>query len=189
MNAHKTSPTVPAVNVTDAREARSKFWIAAYSRPRSEKKVAKQLSELGLEIYLPIQKQIRQWSDRKKLVEVVVIPMVVFIFLEEKDIETIKKNALIIRVLSLPGDKKGYKIPSPQIEKLKYILGQTEMPVEFDTTAFAINQNVRIIRGHFIGMIGEIRHSTPDSAEVILGIDGLGGAKLNIKKSDLEILS
>ena len=53
-------------NGADDREAYQKNWVAVYTRPRSEKKAAEELNKAGIEVYLPIQKQIRQWSDRKK---------------------------------------------------------------------------------------------------------------------------
>ena len=47
---------VSPANGTDDREACSKFWIAAYTRPHIEKKVATELSKSGIETYVPIQK-------------------------------------------------------------------------------------------------------------------------------------
>ena len=44
-------------------------WYAIYTRPRAEKQVYQRLTESGIETYLPMQKTIRQWSDRKKIVE------------------------------------------------------------------------------------------------------------------------
>lgn len=70
---------VSPANGTDDREACSKFWIAAYTRPRSEKKVATELSKSGIETYVPIQKQLRIWSDRKNKIEMAVIPMIIFV--------------------------------------------------------------------------------------------------------------
>jgi hypothetical protein len=47
-----------------------KHWLVIYTKPRAEKKVNERLLEEGFETYLPLQKVIRQWSDRKKKVEV-----------------------------------------------------------------------------------------------------------------------
>ena len=99
----KESRDVSSVNGTDDREARPKSWIALYTRPRSEKKVRAYLDSIGVENYLPVQHQIRQWSDRKKLVEVVVIPMVIFVLIDKSEISSIISNPLIIKPLSLPG--------------------------------------------------------------------------------------
>lgn len=55
MTTFHESRGVTPVNGTDDHEAHSKIWIAVYTRPRSEKKVANELSKSGIETYLPIQ--------------------------------------------------------------------------------------------------------------------------------------
>ena len=86
-------------NGTDDREARSKFWVAAYTRPKSEKKAALELAKAGIETYVPVQTQMKQWSDRKKKVDVVVIPMVLFANIAPENVLDIKKHPLIINLL------------------------------------------------------------------------------------------
>ena len=44
-------------------------WYAVYTRPRFEKQVGQRLLEDGIEAYVPLIKTMRQWSDRKKVVE------------------------------------------------------------------------------------------------------------------------
>lgn len=61
-----------------------KNWYVIYTKPRSEKKTAELLEREGFEVYCPVQKQLRQWSDRKKWVDMVVIPSYVFVKCEEK---------------------------------------------------------------------------------------------------------
>ena len=63
----------------DGREALSKRWVAALVQVRNEKAVGKKLTDLKIENYVATQWEIHQWSDRKKKVEQVVIPMIVFI--------------------------------------------------------------------------------------------------------------
>jgi transcription antitermination factor NusG len=43
-------------------------WYAVYTKPRWEKKIAATLSEKGIENYCPLNKVLKQWSDRKKLI-------------------------------------------------------------------------------------------------------------------------
>jgi len=54
--------------------------MALYTRPRHEKRVAEQLSENGVEHYLPLVRTQRQWSDRKKWVEEPLFRSYVFVF-------------------------------------------------------------------------------------------------------------
>lgn len=177
---------VSPANGTDDREARSKFWIAAYTRPRSEKKVATELSKSGIETYVPIQKQLRIWSDRKKFIDVPVIPMILFAKISEEDIQIIREHSLIIRIISQPGIKVPAHIPTDQINKLKYMLGQSEIPVSFENGHFKSDDIVTIVRGSLIGLIGQVKDVNDDMTEVWVSIDLLGGAIIKIKGTELE---
>ena len=59
-------------------QAPTKYWIAALVKMNTEKKVSAKLTQLGYHNYVPTQTEIRQWSDRKKKIDKVVIPMIVF---------------------------------------------------------------------------------------------------------------
>lgn len=54
------------VNGTNDREAYPKRWVAALVQMNCERKVASKLDKLGITNYVPIQKEVHQWSDRKK---------------------------------------------------------------------------------------------------------------------------
>ena len=79
----KTIVIDSVVNGTTDREARPKRWIAAIVQMCTEKKVSEKLNNLKIENYVPTQLEIHQWSDRKKKVERIVIPMIVFVFTDE----------------------------------------------------------------------------------------------------------
>ncbi len=185
--AENTNPKFDSsVNGTDDREARSKFWIAAYTRPRSEKKAAAELNRLGIDIYVPIQKQLRVWSDRKKWVDVPVIPMVIFAKVTEEDVHAVIIHSLIIRIISQPGKKEPAHIPSNQIENLKFMLGQSDTPVSFEQGQFATDDVVQVIRGNLKGLIGQVREVKDNMTEIWMSIDMLGGAVMKIRSSELE---
>ena len=178
-----------SVNGTDDREACTKSWIALYTRPRSEKKVRDYLNSIGIENYLPVQYQLRQWSDRKKLVEVVVIPMVIFVTIERPETFNIPSNPLILRpVYQMGRDKKPALIPDSQIAQLKFILGQSDYPVTFDSTIFKVNDKVRVVRGPLMGLTGEIVDCDDKYLELAVPIGIRGAARLNIEKINVEVL-
>ncbi|MFD2516581.1 UpxY family transcription antiterminator [Salinimicrobium flavum] len=60
-------------------------WYVLYTKPRWEKKVAKELEEQGIETYCPMITEVRQWSDRKKKVTSPLFKSYVFVHLTEKD--------------------------------------------------------------------------------------------------------
>ena len=60
-------------------------WYALYTKPRNEKKVAKNLVSIGLEAYCPMVSVLKQWSDRKKTTQQPLLNSFVFVRLDEKD--------------------------------------------------------------------------------------------------------
>lgn len=73
-------------------------WYAFYVRMHHEKKTAEKLGMSGITHFLPIQEVVRQWSDRKKKIQQVVIPMLIFIRTDEK-----QRVELLQRMPSLTG--------------------------------------------------------------------------------------
>lgn len=58
-------------------------WYLIYTRPLREKKVADQLLNENIEAYLPTIRTLRQWKDRKKIIEVPLFPSYIFVFLQK----------------------------------------------------------------------------------------------------------
>ncbi len=66
-------------------------WFAFYTKPRWEKKVAGLLSARGIINYCPLNKVVRQWSDRKKVVLEPVFKSYVFVKIEDDKKWEVKK--------------------------------------------------------------------------------------------------
>ena len=60
-------------------------WYVVYTRPRWEKKISTLLDNRGIENYLPLNKVVKQWSDRKKIVQEPLFKGYVFIKIAEKE--------------------------------------------------------------------------------------------------------
>ncbi len=72
----KTSPSVaPSGQQMPAPGTR---WLAIYTKPRFEQRVANYCSERGCRIFLPTYQSWRQWSDRRKLLRLPLFPSYVF---------------------------------------------------------------------------------------------------------------
>lgn len=178
---------ISAVDVTDDREAYPRYWVAALVQVRSEKSVGQKLQDLGFENYVPTQTEIHQWSDRKKKVERVVIPMIVFIHIPENAIKEITNYPFIHKLLTAPGQRTPAIIPDAQIENLKFMLKQTEAQVEIKDRVFKTGDRVRIIRGPLKDLEGELCKVESDRPMVAVQVDCLGYACINIDKDDLVI--
>lgn len=71
-----------------------KKWLVFYTKARSEKKAFSYLQKFGFEAYLPLHMVLRQWSDRRKKVEVPLFNS--YIFVKEHE-------SRIANVLKVPG--------------------------------------------------------------------------------------
>ena len=74
-------------------------WYVIYTKPKWEKKVADKLAQAGIECYCPLITQIKQWSDRKKKVEVPLFNSYVFVQLPEADRNTVFAVPGVVRYL------------------------------------------------------------------------------------------
>jgi transcription antitermination factor NusG len=175
-----------SVNGTDERVAHPKYWVAALVQVHTEKSVSKKLNTLGIANYVPIQSEIHQWSDRRKKVERVVIPMIVFIHAEKDEIKKLVYHSFIHKLLTYPGQKTPAIIPDSQIENLKFMLGQSESKVEMRDKIFKTGDHVRIARGPLKGMEGELCRVDAGKTMVSVQIDCLGYACVSVEMGELE---
>ena len=187
----KDSTTSPKsiVDGTTDRVAHPKRWIAALVQMCTERKVGERLDKLEVENYVPTQTEIHQWSDRKKKVERIVIPMIVFIHTDEMTERRLRMQTFIRKILSYPGQWKAAVIPDNQIQRLKFMLKHAESQVELMESYLQVGETVRVARGPLQGLEGEICQVQSGKPMIAIRIDGLGYACVNIDKSDIEIIS
>ncbi|MEX6689924.1 UpxY family transcription antiterminator [Danxiaibacter flavus] len=57
-------------------------WYVIYTRPRHEKKLASELTEMTITSFLPTIKSLRTWNDRKKFVDSPLFPSYIFVYLK-----------------------------------------------------------------------------------------------------------
>ena len=176
------------VPVTTDREAHPKRWVAALVQMCMEKKVGERLTKLGIENYVPTQTEIRQWSDRKKKVERVVIPMVVFVHTDEKTERSLRMHSFIRKILTYPGQTNAAVIPDDQIDRLKFMLRQSDSPVEMMEQRLQVGDKVQIVRGALQGLEGEL-YKNVDKSMVAIHIEALGYACVSVSVEDIEIIN
>ena len=185
-NLNKISRT--AVDGTDDREAHPKHWVAALVQVRSEKAVGRKLQSLNIENYVPTQWEIHQWSDRKKKVERVVIPLIVFVHADMATIKRLILHPFIHKIVTYPGQNTPAIIPDAQLEKLKFMLRQSETSVEIKNRIFRTGDRVRIVRGPLKDLEGELHRLESGKPMVAIQIECLGYACVSIDQSDIETI-
>ena len=60
-------------------------WYVLRTKPQHEIKVAQRIAKLDLEVYCPVMKVVRQWSDRRKKIEVPLFRSYVFVHLKPSE--------------------------------------------------------------------------------------------------------
>jgi transcription antitermination factor NusG len=140
-------------------------WFALQTRPRFEKKVTNELQEKGIEVFLPVQNSLRQWSDRRQLVEMPLFPGYVFV----RAAGTVDARVNVLRtngVASFVGVRGiGTMIPDEEISAIQTLLREK---IPFEQHAFLkIGQKLRIRGGSLDGIQGILTDIRGDQSLVI----------------------
>ena len=130
-----------------------KAWYAVYTNSRAEKRVSDRIGELDIETFLPLQKTLRQWSDRKKLVEKPLISSYVFVKIIPRDYFTVRKIDGVVKFIMLQG--KPVPIPEVQITNLRILCG-SDAEVEISTNVYEKGDQVEVTVGSLAGLRGEL---------------------------------
>lgn len=180
---------ITVVDGTNGREALPKRWIAVVVKMYSEKKVSEALAAMEIETYVPVQEEIRQWSDRKKKIEKVVIPAIVFVKTDKEAEKRLRMLSFIHRVISYPGRHDAAVIPEVQIERLKFMLCNAKESVEVGSVAqLKIGERVRVVRGPMQGLEGKLCYNNVDDPRIAIYIEALGYACVRIDREEVEPL-
>ncbi len=126
-------------------------WYVVKTNSRAEKKVFERLESLGLDVYLPLITTIKQWSDRRKKVEVPLIPSTLFLHCQESDLKILYNVMGFQTLLYYLG--KPAKVRDYEIQNLRILLQEN---LEFEKEEFLNIQEgdkVEVIRGPFQGLI------------------------------------
>jgi hypothetical protein len=97
-------------------------WHVIHTKPRGEKKVEEQLLSLGIHAYCPTRNEIRLWSDRKKRIKVPVLPSMVLVNIDEKNINRVFESPLVVRYMFWLGKRATVRQSEIDILK-KYLNG------------------------------------------------------------------
>ena len=97
-------------------------WYVIHTKPRGEKKVEEQLLSLGINAYCPTRNEIRFWSDRKKRIQVPVLPSMLLVNIEDKDINRVFECPGVVRYMFWLGKRAVVRKSEIDILK-KYLNG------------------------------------------------------------------
>lgn len=167
--------------------AREKHWYVGFVKQCMERKAADLLRSLGYEYYLPIQKEMHQWSDRKKMVERLVIPRLIFVRCIESDRIRIKQDCrYIYNYMTEKGPYTAVIIPDAQMESFRSMV-ETGRDVRVSDRRFSPGEKVRVTSGNLKGMVCELI-TVSDERCLAVRLNCIGTVYVNLAVEDFEIL-
>ncbi len=163
----------------------ARYWHAVYTKPRWEKKVASLMEEKGIEHYCPLNKVIKQWSDRKKTVMEPLFKSYVFVRVPEKSKWELMKITGVLNYVYYMG--KPARIKNSEIDKIRRFLFEFQS-VEVVENIMPVNARVRVKQGLMMDYHGILLEIRGKKASVRIESMGLQLTAF-FDKSNLELLA
>jgi transcription antitermination factor NusG len=128
-------------------------WYPVCTHANAEKKAGEALMAKGIEVYIPLRKELRRWSDRKKWVYEPLIRSYLFVRIPPQARQAVLMTKGIARFIYFSGEVA--VMPERQIEQLKLLLaGEAEL--EVIDHVFEEGEKVLIKAGPLKGLRGEL---------------------------------
>ncbi|MEI8137738.1 MAG: UpxY family transcription antiterminator, partial [Bacteroidota bacterium] len=132
-----------------------KNWHAIYVSSRTEKKITELLNSKGIEAYVPIVKTMRQWTDRKKMVEMPLLNGYVFVHINLAEKDKVMQTRGVVNYVRSEG--KIALIRDVEIDRLKQLV---ELGYQMEVTGinkkYKEGDKVKISSGVLKGIEGYV---------------------------------
>jgi len=169
----------------ESKEKTEKVWYALYVKSRTEKKVAIELEGIDIDFYLPLEKKLKQWSDRKKWVEEPLFRSYIFVHITPKEYYKVLQARGAVKYISFEG--KAVPVPPQQIDAIKIYLAEID-PIQNEDVIWEEGKEVEVMAGNLIGLKG-ILIKAKGKNRVKVEIEVVGSAIiLNIPRKHLRII-
>ena len=157
-------------------------WYVLYTKSRSEKSVADKLSLSGFEVYCPILRRKKQWSDRWKWVEEPLFRSYCFVQVSDLDRERVLSIQGVVRYVFHCG--KPATIREKEMELLKNWLQEYDHE-SIEAQSFHANDRIIIKSGALLDKQAQVLESKGNYLTLILQDLGLQ-VKVDLRKNIVE---
>ena len=160
-------------------------WHAIYTRSRFEKKLANLLEQKGIDCYLPLKIEKRQWSDRVKKIEEPLLKGYLFVKVSNKEYFEVLNTPGAVCYVSFEG--KAAPIPEKQINDLKAFLQYVNDQVDVTRERLSKGEKIIVVTGPLKGVTGELIDFKGKN-RIVLRFENIGYCVLtDISMEDVEI--
>ncbi len=157
-------------------------WFAIYTRFKAEKEVVRLLRKKRIEAYLPINRVVRQYTSKRKIVELPLINCYVFVHIVKNQYIPVLETSNVVKFIHF--SKKIVPIPAAEIDLLRRIC-QEQMDLEVQPLSFQRGMQVEIIGGNLTGVSGKLVDKKGKNFLVELNHIGFG-LRLEIEPSQMR---
>lgn len=147
----------------------TEFWFVFYTKARWEKRVFDILTKFGFEAFLPLVKELHQWTDRKKLVEVPLFRSYIFVKAQESQIQDILKIPGIAWSIRQEGTPSYLR--NKDKELIERALDSGYQINEESVDEFLVGDRVKVQQGPLSGLSGAVIKGQKD--QLLIRIDSL----------------
>ena len=150
--------------IQDSKSIISKFWYAIYVRSRHEKSVHSELQKKGIESSLPLTIVTRQWSDRRKKVEVPLFRGYVFVKIDIKNekLPVLTTSGVVKFVMF---NNVTVRIPKDQMYWLQQMIASDLLLSQEQD--FPVGTEIDVMFGPLKGMRGRVKQKNSKTKLVV----------------------
>lgn len=172
---------------TTSSNVEQQQWYALYVNSRAEKKVMEGLLNKNIEAYVPLVKNIKQWSDRKKMIEEPLFTGYVFVktnALKNQEVLQTKGVVNFVRHLGQIAFIRDF-----EIDRLKQIVNLGyHIETNFDKQEYKLGDRVKIHSGPLKGIEGFVLENNQERF-IELVLEGIGqNIRVKLKEELLELV-
>ena len=162
-----------------------KKWYAVYTKSRCEKKVAEVLMRKRVEVFCPLNKIVRQWADRKKVVSEPLFTSYVFVNVNELEHATIRQVEGVVNFVYWLGNPA--VIRGEEIEAIRNFL-YDYYDVKLEKINVNVFDKVRITDGFLRNREGDVLEVKTKTVKLSLPCLGYN-ITADVSKSRIEVIN
>lgn len=160
-----------------------KRWFVGFVMSCRERRVAELLGKAGYESYVPVKREVHKWSDRKKIVEKLVLPRYVFVHCTEAErLRSFNMAPGLCGYLNSRGLHKPAIVPDKEMETFRSMVEKGTSGIVIAQENFSPGDHVRIVDGPLEGLECEMV-SVGATRCILVRLGELGIARMEIDKS------
>jgi transcription termination/antitermination protein NusG len=172
--------TVPTGPVPPSESVRA--WFAVWTRSRHERAVFDQLSERGIEAFLPTVTRWSRWKDRKKKIDWPLFPGYCFARIEPAARMPVLTCAGVVSIISFNGELA--PVPDQEIASIRTLVEST-LPYD-PCPMLKKGMKVEVVHGPLKGVVGRLQRKG-SQARLVLSVDLIGrGVSVMVDAADVR---